>query len=317
MAGDWIKMRVSIRRDPKVSAIADYLSRQREFMDHITDPVRRSCDESVYEHITRDVTRAITVASLLEVWGIARDRGARDGYDLVLKHATLLSIDDMCDTPCFGEAMESVDWAIDTVRDFGGKKVQCVVFPGFFEESEAPESRYRRQHAEAQARYRERQKALRNGDKQVDKSDSPSDITSDITMTPREEKRREEEREPPNPLSIDPTVDRSIKAVDTFAEFWAVYPRREAKAAAFKAWKRLKPDADLIATIVAAVRARSQTPQWLDSGGKYVPLPATYLNGERWLDNAEAKPARKGWWFEQGFGSEADAIRARNQVAAA
>ncbi len=176
MAGDWIKMRVWLRRDPRVASMADYLAIQRRFMDWLSDPVRRTCDETAHEHVTSDVTRAITVSSLLEIWGVARERGDREDNDLVLKHCDLDNLDYICGTPCIGAALNFVDWAQEETKTYKGKQTQCVRFGNFFKDNEAPEDRYRKQHAEAQARYRAKS----------------SDITSDITVTPREEKRRED-----------------------------------------------------------------------------------------------------------------------------
>ena len=192
MAGDWIKMRVWLRRDPRVASMADFLAHERAFMDYVSEPHRRTCDESAYEYITSDVTRAITVCALLEIWGVARERGDRIDNDLVLKHCTLANLDDICSVPCIGEALEYVEWAVEGCNtDAKGRSIFYVKFPNFFAENEAPEERYKKQHAEAQARYRAKKAA--ESDKAVG---ADGDITSDITVTPREEKRREEVNTP-------------------------------------------------------------------------------------------------------------------------
>ena len=64
-----------------------------------------------------------------------------------------------------------------------------------------------------------------------------------------------------------------------FAEFYAAYPRHEAKADAAKAWNQTKPDLDLL---LADIAERLKVGHW--TGKKYVPLPATYLRGKRWED---------------------------------
>jgi hypothetical protein len=69
-----------------------------------------------------------------------------------------------------------------------------------------------------------------------------------------------------------------------FERFWAAYPRKEAKKDAQKAWKKLKPEPELIETILQAVERQKQTAQWQKDGGRFVPLPTTYLRGERWTD---------------------------------
>ncbi len=84
---------------------------------------------------------------------------------------------------------------------------------------------------------------------------------------------------PPNPLKGELPFG--------FPEFWASYPKKNAKLAAVKAWNKLKPDADLQGKLLAAIDAWKQTDQWKRDGGKYIPYPASWLNGQRWLDEVE------------------------------
>lgn len=65
-------------------------------------------------------------------------------------------------------------------------------------------------------------------------------------------------------------------------EFWEAYPKKVAKAAALKAWKKLKPDQELTNTILAAIEKQKQSDQWRKDNGQYIPNPATWLNGGRW-----------------------------------
>ena len=67
-----------------------------------------------------------------------------------------------------------------------------------------------------------------------------------------------------------------------FDKFWQAYPRKTAKGAAERAWAKIKP-ADH-AAIHAALD--SQRPHWKDP--KFIPHPATWLNGKRWLDETQA-----------------------------
>jgi len=67
-----------------------------------------------------------------------------------------------------------------------------------------------------------------------------------------------------------------------FAEFWQAYPRKEAKAAAEKAWAKVP--ADLHAAIMAAVGKHKKSDQWTKDGGAFIPHPATWLNQRRWED---------------------------------
>ncbi len=69
-----------------------------------------------------------------------------------------------------------------------------------------------------------------------------------------------------------------------FDQFWAVYPKKVDKPAARKAFAKLHPNDDLLATIKSAIVKQKEWPQWSKDGGQFVPNPATWLNGERWND---------------------------------
>lgn len=81
-------------------------------------------------------------------------------------------------------------------------------------------------------------------------------------------------------------TNQSIKKEDIypFEEFWKAYPKKKAKEAARKAWVKLKPDETLGKEIIQAVMENSKSKDWLKENGKYIPYPATYLNGKRWED---------------------------------
>lgn len=77
---------------------------------------------------------------------------------------------------------------------------------------------------------------------------------------------------------------------DWFEQFWAVYPRREAKARARTAFAK----AAKLTTgpqLVAAAKAYRDNPN-RNANPTYLPHPATWLNGSRWEDEIpEALPA--------------------------
>lgn len=175
MAADWIKMRSDLYRDPKVSLIAaDLLKQQGELARYVSQ--MNQCDMSV----TRNVMRNATVGALVSAWGVMRQRGKRDGDDLVCSGIALCVIDDIADLPGFGAAMASVGWAVETEEG--------LVFPRFFEEHNVdPAERAKASNADRQRRYRERKQA------------EESDVTGNVTVTPREEKSREENKAPLTP----------------------------------------------------------------------------------------------------------------------
>ena len=95
---------------------------------------------------------------------------------------------------------------------------------------------------------------------------------------------------PENPDTENPpqlnTNQSSTKelSIYPFDAFWQAYPKKKAKEDARKAWAKLKPDEALGKAIIQAVEDAKKTADWQKEKGKYIPYPATYLNGKRWED---------------------------------
>jgi len=84
-----------------------------------------------------------------------------------------------------------------------------------------------------------------------------------------------------------------------FAEFWIKYPRKTAKQDAEKAWARLKPSVELQSTLITAVDHQAKSLDWTKDGGKFIPHPATWLNGKRWEDQLTDAPLSKHGDFDK------------------
>ena len=82
--------------------------------------------------------------------------------------------------------------------------------------------------------------------------------------------------------SIDKDID--INTLVGFDEFWQAYPKKTGKGEARKAWAKIRPDAELLQQILAAVEWQSKCDQWQRDNGQYIPYPATWLNQQRWED---------------------------------
>lgn len=82
-----------------------------------------------------------------------------------------------------------------------------------------------------------------------------------------------------------------------FDRFWDAYPRRVAKQDAAKAFAKVRADEALIEQILAALERAKHSRAWLKEGGRYIPNPATWLNGKRWLDE-------EGGDFGGGFSAD-------------
>lgn len=79
----------------------------------------------------------------------------------------------------------------------------------------------------------------------------------------------------------------SESADDGFAAFWDAYPKKVAKPAAEKAWRKLKPTGQLLADLMASLERQKGGEQWQKDGGQFIPHPATWLNGRRWEDDTQ------------------------------
>jgi hypothetical protein len=66
-----------------------------------------------------------------------------------------------------------------------------------------------------------------------------------------------------------------------FLAFWAAYPRRTDKGHAKKAWTKAIGSVEPTVVIAAAERFATRTK---NDDPKFIPHPATWLNGERWAD---------------------------------
>lgn len=78
-----------------------------------------------------------------------------------------------------------------------------------------------------------------------------------------------------------------------FARFWSAYPKKVAKADAYKAWNKLTPDEALTDRIVAAVNTATGTEAWRKDDGQFIPHPATFLRGRR-FDDEVVPPVASG-----------------------
>ena len=101
----------------------------------------------------------------------------------------------------------------------------------------------------------------------------------------------------PDPTRPDPTKSNnscsstdveSVSDVDAeFAEWWSGYPRKVGKGQAVKAYRAARKKTDAT-TLTAALTAQRQA--LMSKGETYCPHASTWLNGERWADDASANP---------------------------
>ena len=73
---------------------------------------------------------------------------------------------------------------------------------------------------------------------------------------------------------------------EEFERFWSAYPRKEDKWNAYKSFNKAVDDGTMnLDMAIASIEMYKRTEQWRKEGGKYIPLPKTWLNGKRWEDS--------------------------------
>jgi hypothetical protein len=88
---------------------------------------------------------------------------------------------------------------------------------------------------------------------------------------------------------IVPSANRKLNG-EAFATFWRVYPKKKSKGQAEKIFKKINPDEQLLASMIAKIEQAKKSEQWLKDGGQFIPHPATWLNAKGWEDEIETKP---------------------------
>jgi len=134
------------------------------------------------------------------------------------------------------------------------------------------------------ARYREKKRgnATGNGDvTEVSRSVTQSDTsTTPPTDTPAATSTLPKARKRAVSMRKDGSIPLQCSAFD---QFWAAYPRKEARGNAEKAWLE-KGCASHLPQILVNLRTRKTSPDWTKEGGRFIPHPATWLNRRGWED---------------------------------
>lgn len=72
--------------------------------------------------------------------------------------------------------------------------------------------------------------------------------------------------------------------INAFEKFWEVYPKKKSKGQAEKAFIRINPNEQLLATMLAKIEQARTSEDWTKSNGQFIPYPATWLNAQGWED---------------------------------
>jgi hypothetical protein len=96
-----------------------------------------------------------------------------------------------------------------------------------------------------------------------------------------------------------------------FEKFWEVYPKKTDKGKALSKWKQLcnKKERPKLKTLITAINVQKETKRWQNG---FIPMPTTWLNQSRWLDDIEpmneefnkpkqkqSTPSTKNYWGQE------------------
>ncbi len=87
----------------------------------------------------------------------------------------------------------------------------------------------------------------------------------------------------------------------TFNIFWKAYPRKVAKADAEKVFNKIYLNEHLLETMLTAIEVAKKSEGWQKENGKFIPHPATWLNGKRWEDEIVVKAPGTKSKFNDGW----------------
>lgn len=85
-----------------------------------------------------------------------------------------------------------------------------------------------------------------------------------------------------------PKINNSSDSPD-FEAFWKAYPRKQGKGNARTAFKKAKAKGVSLEKLIQAIEQQKRSKQWKTNGGQFIPLPATWLNQERWDDSLDVE----------------------------
>ncbi|WP_051946256.1 hypothetical protein [Verrucomicrobium sp. BvORR106] len=94
------------------------------------------------------------------------------------------------------------------------------------------------------------------------------------------------------PAPSSPPAEKDAAWFAGFEEFWTNYPRKDARRKAEQAWRNVKgKERPRLVELMQALGRQSSCPAWREQDGRFIPLPATWINGRRWEDGGTSAAA--------------------------
>jgi len=115
---------------------------------------------------------------------------------------------------------------------------------------------------------------------------------------------------------IKPTNPNGAVDAELFEKFYAAYPRKVGRPGAERAFTKCKPTPEMVIQMLAAIAAQTKALNWTRDRLQYVPHPATWLNDQRWKDEAQTGDSAQAdrhpqWALAAGFANVDEANNER------
>jgi hypothetical protein len=132
----------------------------------------------------------------------------------------------------------------------------------------------------------------------------------------REEEKREEKKRLEQRSALDTLSSESVNASASvrrapsipkydllFLRFWAAYPKKKNKAAAYDEWQKIGVDEPLVRRMLKAIEWQAE--EWLDRDetDRFIPDAKSWLRDRRWMDDEEDDDQRT-YVADEAWGSE-------------
>ena len=91
--------------------------------------------------------------------------------------------------------------------------------------------------------------------------------------------------------------EKDINNMSEFESIWDMYPKKQGKTNAFKAFQKALKEGEKIEDIKAGLQAFKAYLQALNVDSQYIPMGSTWFNQRRWNDDYTITRTRKGNYF--------------------
>lgn len=184
-----------------------------------------------------------------------------------------------------------IDAIARAIRMRGKRDVVAIVLSEFFElEDDGYHSKRADEEIASNIEYRARQSELskKGVAARREKSRLSGGSTEGITNGSTDGLSTDQPIDNPTTTTTTTRIKPMSDFSDGFLKFWQTYPRKDAKPKAWAAWKAQACESD-IDSILGDVLSRRDSADWRKEGGKFIPMPASYLNARRWEDGGSVE----------------------------